>query len=246
MTSFAKGKFAFGFCDICGFRYPLSQLKPDTVKGRPVNVLACPSCSDEDHPQLQLGMRSIYDPQALRNPRPDTGLSASREVVVELKAYAFNNFYEPPVYNLGSEIGNTVATFYTGNLDVYIDTTTIVQVSNLGYAVPMFSIGDVDLLTGIADTVPVTGVEAVISEGGAYVIVGGAALTLATGVGGTFSLGEAEFNLGPNVEVTSVVAVFSLGDVSISIAGTSGVLIVSAVNPSNVLTSVSSGLALTR
>ena len=31
----------------------------------------CPECWDPDHPQLQLGMYPVDDPQALRNPRPD-------------------------------------------------------------------------------------------------------------------------------------------------------------------------------
>jgi len=33
--------------------------------------MVCPTCWDPDHPQLQLGMYPVEDPQALRNPRPD-------------------------------------------------------------------------------------------------------------------------------------------------------------------------------
>ena len=31
----------------------------------------CPECWDPDHPQLQLGMYPVDDPQGLRDPRPD-------------------------------------------------------------------------------------------------------------------------------------------------------------------------------
>ena len=32
---------------------------------------SCPACWDPDHPQLQLGMYPVSDPQGVRNPRPD-------------------------------------------------------------------------------------------------------------------------------------------------------------------------------
>jgi hypothetical protein len=70
-NKFASGKNAIAECDICGFRYKLSQLKPLTIKTKITNILACPECWDPDHPQLQLGMYPVEDPQAIRNPRPD-------------------------------------------------------------------------------------------------------------------------------------------------------------------------------
>lgn len=79
-TQFAVGKRAFGFCDVCGFRYKLSALRPLVVKTKATNILACPTCWSPDHPQLQLGMTPVFDPQALRNPRPDTAQASSREV----------------------------------------------------------------------------------------------------------------------------------------------------------------------
>lgn len=69
---FASGKRAIAICDRCGFQYKLKQLKGEILKTKPVNVLVCPSCWDPDHPQLQLGMYPVDDPQALRNPRRDT------------------------------------------------------------------------------------------------------------------------------------------------------------------------------
>lgn len=43
-------------------------------------MLVCPECLDVDHPQLMLGSFPVYDPQALRNPRPDINLVASRDI----------------------------------------------------------------------------------------------------------------------------------------------------------------------
>lgn len=74
---FARGKRAFGFCDRCGFRYDLGELKFQPVKGRNTNLKVCTPCLDKDHPQLFLGMFPVVDPQALRDPRPDTALVAS-------------------------------------------------------------------------------------------------------------------------------------------------------------------------
>ena len=77
-TKFAAGKKAFGFCDLCAFRYKLTELKSLVRKGVDTNIKACPSCWNGDHPQNRLGEFPVHDPQALRNPRPDQGLDASR------------------------------------------------------------------------------------------------------------------------------------------------------------------------
>lgn len=69
---FANGAKAFGFCDVCGFRFPLKRLKNLVVKTKRTATKACPQCWTPDQPQLQLGMYPVADPQALRDPRPDT------------------------------------------------------------------------------------------------------------------------------------------------------------------------------
>lgn len=71
---FAAGKKAFGFCDVCGFRYALPKLKELIVRTKKTNVLACPECWSVDHPQNMQGMYPVDDPQALRRPRPDQSL----------------------------------------------------------------------------------------------------------------------------------------------------------------------------
>ena len=69
---FASGTWAISQCDRCGFRYKLKQLRRLVIKTKNVNILVCPTCWEPDQPQLQLGMYPVDDPQALRNPRPDT------------------------------------------------------------------------------------------------------------------------------------------------------------------------------
>ena len=68
---FASGKNAISECDRCGQRFKLKVLKTEIIKTKNYNLLVCPACWDPDHPQLQLGMYPVDDPQALRNPRPD-------------------------------------------------------------------------------------------------------------------------------------------------------------------------------
>lgn len=69
---FASGKYAISQCDRCGFRYKLKELKSIVIKTKNINILVCPTCWEPDQPQLQLGMYPVDDPQAIRNPRPDT------------------------------------------------------------------------------------------------------------------------------------------------------------------------------
>ena len=77
---FATGKRAISECDRCGFRFKLKQLKKEVLKTKERNVLVCPRCWDPDHPQLQLGMYPVEDPQALKNPRPDRSYDSSRSI----------------------------------------------------------------------------------------------------------------------------------------------------------------------
>lgn len=69
---FSSGKFSIAQCDICGFRFKLKQLKYEVVKTKLYQLKVCPECWSPDHPQLQLGMYPVDDPQAVREPRPDT------------------------------------------------------------------------------------------------------------------------------------------------------------------------------
>ena len=70
-NQFSSGKFAISQCDRCNFRFKLVELRIEIVKTKPYQLKVCRACWDPDHPQLQLGMYPVNDPQAVRNPRPD-------------------------------------------------------------------------------------------------------------------------------------------------------------------------------
>jgi len=79
-SNYAAGKKALGYCDRCGQRWLLRKLRAEVVKGKITDVRVCPTCWDPDHPQLHLGETPVNDPQALRNPRPDTNQVESRDI----------------------------------------------------------------------------------------------------------------------------------------------------------------------
>ena len=93
--SYADGKYAFGFCDLTGFRYPKKDLVPQSDNQRPTGLLVGRDVVDPDQPQLQLGRVRTDDPQPLRNPRPDRAQAESRQL------FAFN-----PVGGGLSELGS--------------------------------------------------------------------------------------------------------------------------------------------
>ena len=76
-TKYASGKHAIAECDRCGQRYKLKELMKLVIKTKQVNILVCPECWDPDQPQLHLGMYPVNDPQAVREPRPDTSYYTS-------------------------------------------------------------------------------------------------------------------------------------------------------------------------
>lgn len=80
-NQFASGKKALAACDVCGFRFLLKELRSTVVKGKKTNILACRACWTPDQPQLMLGTFPVYDPQALRNPRPDKAYQVSGTTV---------------------------------------------------------------------------------------------------------------------------------------------------------------------
>ena len=70
--SFAVGKFSYGICDRCGFRYKYLQLKMEWT-----GFKVCSECYEPKHPQLTPPYH-ITDPQALRQARPEVPLPQSQ------------------------------------------------------------------------------------------------------------------------------------------------------------------------
>ena len=69
--SYASGKYAYGICDISGFRYKLKDMKK-TWNG----LLVGPDQFDPKHPQLE-PTSHVADPEALYNARPNTDVEAN-------------------------------------------------------------------------------------------------------------------------------------------------------------------------
>jgi hypothetical protein len=49
----------------------LKELKSEIIKTKLFKIKVCHECWDPDQPQLSLGLYPVYDPQAVREPRPD-------------------------------------------------------------------------------------------------------------------------------------------------------------------------------
>ena len=69
---FASGKYSIAMCDRCGQQFKLKKLKMEVIKTKLYQLKVCEECWDPDHPQLQLGMYPVDDPQGVRDPRKDT------------------------------------------------------------------------------------------------------------------------------------------------------------------------------
>ena len=102
--SYARGKYAYGFCDKTGFRYPLNELVWEYKDGQKTGFRVGRDVVDPDHPQNFLGRLKITDPQSLRNPRPDTSLEESRGL------FGWKPVGNPLVYMVGSVGTVTVTT----------------------------------------------------------------------------------------------------------------------------------------
>lgn len=82
---FASGRKAHGFCDRCGFRTKFTSLKKLVINETVTGLKVCPTCWEPDHPQLKIRKVDPRDPQALREPRPDTSMANSRTIYVNLR-----------------------------------------------------------------------------------------------------------------------------------------------------------------
>ena len=72
--AYAAGKYAIAICDRCGFEKKYSQLIKEWT-----GFMVCSECYEPKSPQL-IPSRHIADPEALKNPRPQTGLEEQRDI----------------------------------------------------------------------------------------------------------------------------------------------------------------------
>tara|TARA_R110000764_G_scaffold52333_1_gene114147 strand:- start:3281 stop:3607 length:327 start_codon:yes stop_codon:yes gene_type:complete len=103
-AEFAGGKHAFGFCDRCGFRYDLAKLNYEVEDKRRNGLRVCSSCLNPDQPQLQLGRFRVYDPQTLRDPRPDLSQLESQSL------FGFNPVGAEQSLEMTATIGSVTVT----------------------------------------------------------------------------------------------------------------------------------------
>ncbi len=90
-NKFASGKYAIAQCDRCDQRFKLKDLRTQVLKTKKYSVKVCKSCWDPDHPQLQLGLYPVNDPQAVREPRPDVSYYAGGSTGLYISQTASNN-----------------------------------------------------------------------------------------------------------------------------------------------------------
>ena len=76
----ARSKYAYGYCDRTGFKYPLNELVDEFKNGVKTGLRVGRDVSDGDHPQNFLGRVRIFDPQSLSHARPDRSLEESRQL----------------------------------------------------------------------------------------------------------------------------------------------------------------------
>ena len=71
MAGYTSGKFGLALCDQCGQQFKLNALKKEWT-----GFKVCDECYEPKHPQLE-PKRSLNEPQALLEPRPEARLGVS-------------------------------------------------------------------------------------------------------------------------------------------------------------------------
>lgn len=167
----ARSKYAFGFCDRTGFRYPLNELVDEFKNGVKTGLRVGRDVADGDHPQNFLGRVRIFDPQSLSNARPDRSLEESRQL------FGFNPVWNPAQFMTGS-VGRAVVSFdesvvnatgvsATGTVGAPTALTTTASATAPSRA--LGNVGTVTITGDIVETVPATGPESALGDVGAVV-----------------------------------------------------------------------------
>ena len=93
-TKYASGKHSIANCDRCGQQFKLKELKKLVIKTKQVSIKVCFECWEPDQPQLQLGMYPVFDPQGVREPRPDTSYRVSGNTGLQTGLNNSNNIQD--------------------------------------------------------------------------------------------------------------------------------------------------------
>ena len=148
--AYASGKHAYGISDRSGRRYRLREMKTEWTGAK-----VGPDEFEPKHPQL-FPPRAFPDPQALRGPRPETGLPEQRSIQHGYNPVGFRDIPGiTPANNLvaDGEVGTvSITTSDSGNDDI---TPSGVIANALMGSVTISTTGDADVtvnLTGSAGT----------------------------------------------------------------------------------------------
>ena len=176
-----RAKYAYGFCDRTGFRYPLNELVDEFQNGVKTGLRVGRDVADGDHPQNFLGRMRIFDPQSLAQARPDRSLEESRQL------FGFN-----PVWNSAQFMTASV-----GRVTVSFD-------ESLANATGVSATGAVGAASALTFTASINAPSRMLSSVGTVTITGqlttGVPVTGSTAVGG---VGSAT----PSVNVTQTFAI---------------------------------------
>lgn len=205
----AKAKYAYGYCDRTGFRYPLNELVDEFHNGVKTGLKVGRDVADGDHPQNFLGRMRIFDPQSLGNARPDRSLEESRQL------FGFNPVWNPAQFMTMSVGRVTIAssedlinpsgvsaTGVTGSVGVVTPKATATAPSSA-----VGGVGSVTISGATGLSVNVTGSSATASLGTV-----GIANTINTTVqvGGSFAVGNGgSVTVSTNIDQVFVITVAS-------------------------------------
>lgn len=157
-----RGKYAYGFCDRTGFRYPLNELVDEFQNGVKTGLRVGRDVADGDHPQNFLGRIRIFDPQSLDHARPDRSLVESRQL------FGFSPVWNPAQFMTGS-VGRVTVSFD----ESLVNATGVSATSSVGAASALTftatttapsravtAVGTVTITGDIVENVSVTGLFA--------------------------------------------------------------------------------------
>ena len=143
--SFARGKFAFGYCDKTGFRYDLKDLVDEVNNGTKTGFRVGRDVVDPDHPQNFLGRVRIFDPQSLLNPRPER---FTESVTIEFPTFDVTTLTR---INVGFGVGR-VGDIVTSGTSSPVVNVSLTGVSGTG------NLGTISISTGAGSTFDATNV----------------------------------------------------------------------------------------
>ena len=130
---------AFGFCDRCGFRYPLPKLRPESVNLTLMRVRVCPICMDVDSMQFRAGALLGSDSQQVKGRiSPDPSVAESREMTVTLedKTVSFVAVNTNRISDQGAGTGFDSTIFKTSDVGIFADIKdkTLVRTTNAEFS----------------------------------------------------------------------------------------------------------------